>query len=305
MFSYRRFENAYKTARKIGFDDSRPLVFMSDVHRGDNSIGDEFGQNKLIYYHALQYYYEDGFTYVEVGDGDELWETPNYKYIRSAHPEIFELLRKFLEEDRLIMLYGNHNSQIKRREYVEKNMSSDYDDFLGTDVDILPGIRPCGSLILRYVRTGQEIFVMHGHQGEIFNDYLSPFAMFIVKYIWRFVHRLGFKYAASPARNRFKRAGEEKKLIKWIRDKNFLLICGHTHRPRLSQPSEGRYFNCGCCIHPRGITSIEVVYGEIALVHWTVHTRRDGMVYVKRNTIKGPENIADYMNVQPEDENRE
>lgn len=296
MFINKRLDRAYDNARIIEFDDSRPMVFMSDCHRGDNSQNDEFGQNVLIYYHALQYYYNEGFTYVEAGDGDELWEVPDYKYIYTAHPSNFKLLRQFLEEDRLLMLWGNHNTQIKDPEYVKNHMTRDYDDYLDIDVEILPGIDPCESLRLRYKNTGQEIFVLHGHQGELFNDYLWPVTLAGVRYFWRFLHKIGFRYAANPARNKFRMAKVERKITKWMEDKDFLLICGHTHRPRFHLPSDAsRYFNCGCCIHPRGITSIEMAYGEIALVNWKMHTRNDGMVFVRRTIIKGPERLEDYI----------
>ncbi|MGP1441379.1 MAG: metallophosphoesterase [Anaerovoracaceae bacterium] len=295
MFTARRLKSVYEQAEKMDFDDNSKFVFMSDIHRGDNSVGDEFAQNRIIYYHALQYYYQDGFTYIENGDGDELWEIPYYKYIRSAHPDIFDLLRQFQKEDRLIMLYGNHNVQIKNKEFVKRHMTREYDDYLGAEVEILPGIEAHAALRMRHTETAQEIFVIHGHQGELFNDYLWPITLFMCRYVWRFLHRLGFQYAASPARNRFKRAHTEKTLNRWVRDKNVLLICGHTHRPRLPQPGDGKYFNCGCCIHPHGITCIEMSYGEIALVNWMAHTRPDGMMYIKRTLVKGPEELRSYM----------
>ena len=81
MLTSRRLDTIYRNAERIHIDDHAQFVFISDVHRGDNSVSDEFAQNRLVYYHALQYYFDDGYTYVEVGDGDEMWEVPNYRYI--------------------------------------------------------------------------------------------------------------------------------------------------------------------------------------------------------------------------------
>ncbi|MBR2619504.1 MAG: metallophosphoesterase family protein [Firmicutes bacterium] len=296
MFTKQRLDDLFSRSEKISFDNTSRLVFMSDVHRGDNSAGDEFGQNKHIYYHALEYYYENDFTYVEVGDGDELWETANYEYIHSSHPLTFELMREFHLDNRLIMLWGNHNIHMRRPEYVKKHMDHTYDDFLDQDIDLFPGLRVHEAVTFVYEETGQEIFVCHGHQGEIFNDYLWRIPYFFCRYFWRFLHKAGINYAASPAKNRYKRAKQELSMVRWLQTNDLLLICGHTHRPRLPLPEETRYFNTGCCIHPRGITALEIEFGEISLVNWQVHSRKDGMMYVRRSTIKGPFEIKEYLN---------
>ena len=291
MFVKKKMDRLYESIEKdrIVFDDRSQYVFMSDLHRGDNSAGDEFGQNRHIYYHALQYYFHDGFTYVEAGDGDELWETVHYEYIRSSHAEIFQLLKKFNDDNRLIMIYGNHNIQISDPEYVKKNMTNNFDEFLDREVEILPGLKPVEAVVMEYEKTGQEIFVCHGHQGQLLNDQLWFISFVFCRFFWRYLHRLGFNYAANPAKNRYKRAKMEKAMSKWLETKgNLMLICGHTHRSRLPQPGQPRYFNIGCGIHPRGITCIEIVFGEIALVSWSMHARRDGMLYIKRTVIKGP-----------------
>ena len=67
-----RLNKIYENAKRIDFNNRDRLVFFSDIHRGNNSWADEFARNENIYYYALQYYYDERFTYVEVGDGDEL-----------------------------------------------------------------------------------------------------------------------------------------------------------------------------------------------------------------------------------------
>ena len=268
---------------------------MSDIHRGDNSVSDEFGQNRLLYEHALQYYYREGYTYVEIGDGDELWEVSDYRYIARAHPVVFEILRNFQKNNRLIMIAGNHNEQIIRPGYAKKYMERTYDGFLGEDVEILPGIHPVKAVTLVYDPTGQEIFVTHGHQGELISDYLSPVALFTNRYIWRYIHKAGFRYTANPTKNRYQPARREKAYRRWLRKNELILICGHTHRPRLASPGEPPYFNTGCAIHPRGITCLELTFGALALVSWTLQTRRDGLIFVKRNVMKNTVQIEDFL----------
>lgn len=294
MFTSKRLYDAYRRSEKIHIDDRSQIVFMSDIHRGDNSVSDEFGQNRLVYMHALDYYYDDGYTYVEVGDGDELWEVPDYRYIARAHPAVFEKLEDFQKENRLIMISGNHNYQIMKHDFVHRYMEHMYDSFLDETIDILPGVKPMEAVTFIYEPTGQKIFVVHGHQGEIVNDYLKPIGRAGNRFIWRYIHRLGFHYTANPTRNRYKPARKEKACKKWLEGNDLMLICGHTHRPRLAQKGELPYFNTGCAIHPRGITAIELTFGELALVTWTVHTRRDGMIYVRRKIMKGPVQVSDF-----------
>jgi len=65
------------------------------------------------------------------------------------------------------------------------------------------------------------------------------------------------------------------KIVDWVKSNNQMIIAGHTHRavfPAVGQPP---YFNDGCCVHPYGITGIEIVHGKIALVKWSVKTKDD------------------------------
>ena len=72
MSTNKRLTKVFENAKRITFNNSDRLVFFSDVHRGNNSWADEFARNEMVYSFALQYYYDHDFTYVEVGDGDEL-----------------------------------------------------------------------------------------------------------------------------------------------------------------------------------------------------------------------------------------
>ena len=73
MFTDKRLSKAYQNAKIEYFDKHSKYIFFSDCHRGDDSVSDEFARNQIILLHALNYYYNHGYTYVEVGDGDEMW----------------------------------------------------------------------------------------------------------------------------------------------------------------------------------------------------------------------------------------
>jgi hypothetical protein len=190
------------------------------------------------------------------------------------------------------MLYGNHNLQMKNRAYLEKNYYKAHDDVSDTEEDLFPGMTAHESLILVHRNTGQEIFVFHGHQGDTINDQLWFLSFLMIRFFWRFMHILGVKYAASPAKNKNRRHKVERSISRWnIMHESIMLICGHTHRPKFAKFGEPAYFNTGCCIHPRGITCLELIYGDICLVSWRTQSRKDGTLYIKRTVLQGPDPI--------------
>ena len=289
-----RLDQVFSDAFPVPFDEKSKFVFFSDQHRGDDSNSDEFGRNKHIFNHALSYYYENDFTYVEVGDGDELWEHSNFEHTHSAHAKTFDLMKRFYDAGRMLMIFGNHNMRFKRKKNVEKYLYRVYDEYLGETVDLFPGIDVHEALILTHRKTGQEVFVVHGHQGDLLNDHLAGFSFFLIHFLWRFMHVIGVQYAASPAKSRRKRHKVEKNFTKWNQVHDTMLICGHTHRPKFPRVGEDAYFNCGCCMHPRGINCLELMYGQIILVSWSVDTKKDGSMYIKRTAVQGPESIETF-----------
>ena len=101
MFTvYRRLRDVYHTASIIQFHSKSKFVIMSDCHRGKGSSGDNFQPNQPVYIGALEYYFDNGFSYIELGDGDELWENKCLKPIIEAHSNVFEILSKFYHDDR-------------------------------------------------------------------------------------------------------------------------------------------------------------------------------------------------------------
>lgn len=294
MFTEKRLTQAFQTARIEYFDEKSRYIFFSDCHRGDNSLSDEFARNQNIYQYALGYYYYNGYTYIEAGDGDELWEHAQFKHIRTAHSDIFHTLQRFHEEERLIMLYGNHNMALRNHDYVTRNFHYYYDEYNDEETDLFRGLEPCEAVVLKHRRTGQEILTVHGHQGDLMNDQLWFVSMLMMRYFWRLMHIIGFQNPASPAKNASKRHKIEKMYNKWIESDRKMLICGHTHRPKFPKAEDLPYFNTGCCIHSRGITGIEIVEDQIMLVEWRIRADKEGNLRIARKVIRGPEPIARY-----------
>mgnify|MGYP000394021168 CR=1 FL=1 len=70
-----RISKAFEGALKLPLSDNSKYVLFSDCHRGVGTSNDNFLKNQHLYFAALQHYYQNNFTYIELGDGDELWET--------------------------------------------------------------------------------------------------------------------------------------------------------------------------------------------------------------------------------------
>ncbi len=294
MKTLQRLKGAYTKGRLEMFDETSKYVFLSDCHRGNGNQADEFTKNQNTFQYALSFYYQHGFTYVEVGDGDELWEHPRIEDIKNAHFETFEIIKRFHQSNRFILIFGNHNIYIKNPMYVEKNLFTHLNEYSGEMVDFLKDIKPEEGLVLKHKRTGQQIFVVHGHQGDFANDQIWFLNMLSLKYFWRFLHAVGVQNPSSPVRNESKRHKIEKNYDKWIDKYRMMLICGHTHRLKFPKADDLPYFNTGCCIYPSSITAIELENNKVTMVRWKIEANEEGILQVERNIIHGPKPIEDF-----------
>ena len=86
----RKLDQVYKHVPVIPFDSGTKLVVMSDCHRGQGNAGDNFLANQAVCFGALEYYFQKGFTYVELGDGDELWENRKDVYKRQGISNVID-----------------------------------------------------------------------------------------------------------------------------------------------------------------------------------------------------------------------
>lgn len=74
-------------------------------------------------------------------------------------------------------------------------------------------------------------------------------------------------------------------MLETAEKKNIYLIAGHSHRPHLME--QELYVNAGSCVHPWGITVIEIENMNMNLVKWFMGTRHDGTLYVQREVLEG------------------
>jgi len=88
MSYFKRLHKALKGASTLPLTPFSKYILFSDCHRGDGSSNDNFLKNQTLFLAALRYYYNTSFTYIELGDGDELWENKNMKPILEIHNDI-------------------------------------------------------------------------------------------------------------------------------------------------------------------------------------------------------------------------
>lgn len=289
-----RLTDAYESARIVEFDETTRFVFLSDQHRGDGSRADEFAKNKVIFTRALAHYWEEGFTLVELGDSEDLWEFPHVRHIVKANGQVYARIKRFFEAGRYVRLYGNHDAQLADPRYVRQNLAQAPDPLSGEMVPLLPGLVVEEAIRLRHRETGQELVVVHGHQGDFSNDQNWRLTMLTFRLFWKRLHAFGIASPSSPIRNSYKRHKVERNYVKWIRNSRIALLCGHTHREKFPRPDETPYFNTGACTFNGYITGIELIGDQIVMVGWRVEADHKGHLTVIRRVLAGPEPLAAY-----------
>lgn len=288
----KKLDKIFDNAKRMKIDDNSKIVIMSDCHRGTGNNDDNFSKNKNIYNSALQYYFRHDFTYIELGDGDEMWEVKHYNEIIDEHIDSFKELKKFYDDGRLIMIYGNHDIVKKSPAVLKKYFYEYVDKETNEKKKLLFDLEVLEALVLEY--KGKDIFLVHGHQVDFLNSTLWPVARFLVRYVWSNLERVGIKDPTSAAKNYRVKNKVEKKLQKWSKDNNKLLIAGHTHRSILPKPKESGYFNDGSCIHSNGITCIEIEHGKISLVKWALDVNNENQIIVNRFILERSEPIKNF-----------
>lgn len=293
MGYYSRLQKAFEGAYKLPLNLNSKYVLISDCHRGIGTSNDNFLKNQTLYVAALQHYFRTGYTYLELGDGDELWENRNLEQIIEVHNDIYRLLSLFHSCKRLYLLYGNHDIVKKDTHYTFKCYSTypcccPNNPHLAKQ-PLLPDIKFYEAIILENTTApeAKSIYLTHGHQSDLFNSTLWRFTRFLVRYIWEPLEHFGVLDPTSAAKNYTRKKKTEQRLHHFAQKEGHILITGHTHRPLLSE-TDLSYCNCGSCVHPYNITCLEIERMQISLVKWTLSVRADMSLQVIREILSGP-----------------
>ena len=226
-------------------------------------MSDNFLRNKHLFAAALDQYAADGFCYLELGDGEELWENRSRERIEECHSDVYAVFGRLKNAGRYLRIYGNHDMELKGQ--------------------LAEGI------LLKNREGGRDLCIIHGHQADFFNSVCWRLSRFLVRYLWKPLELFGVNDPTSAAANYRKVRKYERCMVQVAKKKDMYLLAGHSHRPHLEDGE--LYVNAGSCVHPQGITAIEIEHMRMRLVRWMMGNRKDGTLYVEREVLKGDTEI--------------
>lgn len=290
----------------IPFDsNTSKFIIFSDQHKGTRNGADDFTICEPAYLAALDYYYNEGFHYIVLGDCEELWEN-TWIDVKAAQQPSFDKEKAFIPKNAFIKIFGNHDLMWDNDPLAPAYLKSVY----GESVPIYEGV------VLQTVVGGKKlnIYCTHGHQGDEVSDgnWLSKF---FVSKIWAPLQAYLKINPNTPAYDANLKTVHNTMMYEWsAQQQDLLLITGHTHQPvfeslthverlyrqllfaqkqkdesmmhTLEEEIQKRkfsyatineeylgfkptYFNSGCCCFEDGeITGIEISEGVLRLVEW-------------------------------------
>ena len=102
-----------KEATILSFDiPTANFIVFSDHHKGARDMADDFRLAEVNYAAALNYYNENRFTLIALGDCEELWENTPATVIEK-NKAVLLTEAAFLEDNRYYRVFGNHDLEWK------------------------------------------------------------------------------------------------------------------------------------------------------------------------------------------------
>lgn len=281
------------------------FIIFSDQHKGARNNADDFAICEPNYLAALDFYNNKGFSYINLGDCEELWKNLLESVIKH-NKEVFEKEKLFLNRGVYTKIFGNHDLYWDNDPLSSFNLNRIYDE----------KVRIYEGAILQYSinETNLNIFLTHGHQGDLQSDG-NWFSKWFVSMIWAPFQGFLRINPNTPAYDNQLKTKHNTLMYSWVATQpNTLLITGHTHQPvfaslthleklyidlRIARKNNAKeeiinllaeinkriklgdksprfrkykasYFNSGCCCFNDGdITGIEIEDGQIRLIKWT------------------------------------
>jgi predicted phosphodiesterase len=291
------------------------FIIFSDQHKGTRDNADDFTLAEKNYTSALDYYYKSDFTFINLGDCEELWEnTPDA--VMKVNNSVLQSEARFLLKNRYYRVFGNHDLEWKYPFQQKLYLKPVFGDAL----KIYEGIE----LQTQYNGKTYSVFLTHGHQGDKRSDG-NPFSTWVVAAIWTPIQRF-LAININTISDSFELVDAHNIIMyDWsATQKQLIFISGHTHKPVFAsldhidlltrqleeaklagdetavkkienelaiytKQYEGKkfvksmaypsYFNTGCCCFDDGdISGIEIEGGNIRLIKWET---KDGAAPVR------------------------
>ena len=290
----------------IPFDSSTGrFIIFSDQHKGCRDGADDFMLCEPNYLAALDYYHQQAFFYIALGDCEELWEN-TWPAVKKQQQPSFAKEKQFINRNAFIKIFGNHDLYWGNDPFAFIQLK----DIYGTTVPIYEGV------VLQTTVNGQpfQLLCTHGHQGDSVSDG-NWFSKFFVSNIWAPLQAFTRINPNTPAYDAQLKTLHNSIMYDWSTGQSgAVLITGHTHQPVFEslthierlykqllfarQEADAEkiaalqeqiqvlkfqydhiatdylhmkpsYFNSGCCCYSDGdITGIEIADGCIRLVKW-------------------------------------
>ena len=281
------------------------FIILSDQHKGARNGADDFTMAEPNYLAALEYYFQNGFCYINLGDSEELWEN-NLIAVSKHNEKNFDAEKKFIPHNRFVKIFGNHDLFWDNDPLASWQLKNIY----GEKIKVYEGV----VLSTHYGNKSLYIYCTHGHQGDAQSDG-NWFTKFFVAKIWAPFQAYLRINPNTPAYDSTKKSLHNTIMYEWSSSqKDILLITGHTHQPvfgsltllerlykkfQLAQQAnetesilslqkeirkrekeftaiaidymgmKPSYFNSGCCCFTDGdITGIEIEEGCLRLIKW-------------------------------------
>jgi predicted phosphodiesterase len=207
----------------IPFDCSKDkFIVFSDQHKGARDGADDFMLCEPNYLAALDYYYQQGFFLIALGDCEELWENTLSAVKKNQKPAL-QKEKQFFVVNRGIKLFGNHDLYWQNDPLAHFQLK----EIFGCDIPIYEG-----ALLQTTVSNRQvNIFCTHGHQGDAVSDG-NWFSKFFVSKIWAPLQSLLKINPNTPAYDTQLKTLHNSLMYEWsAAQENLFLITGHTHQP--------------------------------------------------------------------------
>lgn len=144
----KRLDRAFDGVPILQMCPGRKYVLFSDCHRGNGTNNDNFLKNQHLYMAALRYYAKNQYTYIELGDGDELWENRKMEQIGILDPtsaaknyttkqRAEKKLTEWAKENGRVLITGHtHRPMVTQDAYGYMNTGSCVHPYLITCIEV-------------------------------------------------------------------------------------------------------------------------------------------------------------------------
>jgi predicted phosphodiesterase len=198
------------------------FIILSDQHKGARDGADVFALAEKNYFAALEHYCQNNFFYINLGDSEELWENL-FVTVKRHNKATFQAEKKFLDQEMFLKVYGNHDLYWDNDPLAGISLQQIY----GQKIPIYEGV----ILKTKLKNKPLEIYLTHGHQGDLQSDG-NWFSKWFVSDVWGPLEGWLRINPNTPANNDELKTAHNQLMYSWsAKQKNLLLITGHTHQP--------------------------------------------------------------------------